>query len=556
MELLRSAVPTLPEFAALSVVIKPEVYSDLSLPMAEPLMMAAPSSSIPGHLALSGLRELHSHITSTLGRTEESGILSDSRVVSEAFRDDQKTLEDLQTFRPLGSYGLAVTYRFIRGDAALVSKLATLVLQAQKSSKTTTAAPIKADEDIFGVVLCVGISGLAVSAVTSLTQYQIGERLSSCKDVLQALPKSVEPSAVKTLLSTMLLHENDYRITNTRADAVNITTIPEIDETTEKARGLLGRRNKDDKKAAQATPDGVEKEQVVLPLQISTAEMARTLSENIKILSVAETDTILRKYNSTGLDRKANLDLTGTGQKSRFNRKRSSGRDPDLDHFDYKGPLKEAFVMPTSSQSYQQQQGPAIPLPKKDTGGKKSSSAPSRKGRGGQFAEEENSSQHQPGSFEPFGGKRTRSNKGRSRNEHFDDEEEGTVSSQMRLQVNIALNEDLSCSYRSSQLSSCTVEGVVQVQVKSSTKAAVPFFLLMRDPARHVESFVQNKKFADDVSDALLAEEDADRKFTVSVPKDDTYFPVVRYKCTDDLRPVPMVSRVLVFTWHHYSLLF
>jgi hypothetical protein len=63
----------------------------------------------------------------------------------------------------------------------------------------------------------------------------------------------------------------------------------------------------------------------------------------------------------------------------------------------------------------------------------------------------------------------------------------------------------------------------------------------MRDPARHVESFVQNKKFADDVSASLMAEEDADRKFTVSVPKDDSYFPVVRYKCTDELRPVPMV---------------
>jgi hypothetical protein len=33
-----------------------------------------------------------------------------------------------------------------------------------------------------------------------------------------------------------------------------------------------------------------------------------------------------------------------------------------------------------------------------------------------------------------------------------------------------------------------------------------------------------------------------DHKFTVSVPKADSYFPVMRYKCGNDLRPVPIVS--------------
>ena len=30
--------------------------------------------------------------------------------------------------------------------------------------------------------------------------------------------------------------------------------------------------------------------------------------------------------------------------------------------------------------------------------------------------------------------------------------------------------------------------------------------------------------------------------FTISVPKADDYFPVMRYKCSNDLRPVPIVS--------------
>lgn len=560
MELLRASTPTIPEFASISLVIRPEAYTDPSLPMVEPLMIASPLSSIPGSLSLNALKELHFFITSTLGRAEDSTVSAESRVVSEIFKDDHKGIDELQVFRPLGTYGVGLCYRFIRGDNALILKLAGALLSSQKSNPKA-AASLKPEEDLFGLLMCVGVTGLSVSSVSSMTQYQIGERLSACKDVLNAMSKPMDLSAVKTLMSTLLLHEDDYRITNARANALNFTSIPEIDETTEKQRGLLGRR-KD--AAAKAQPaEAIEKEEVVLPLGLMSAEIARTMSENMKVLSVAESDTILRKYANTGLDRKANLDLTGGGGKSRFNRKRSSGRDPDLDNFDYKGPLKEAIPSPqtilASPQAQQQQQQQQIPLPKKDAGsgkkggslsGPKGQQVAGRRGKGAQFSDEDSSQLAGGdggggGSFDPFGkggrpqeGRRTGSSGGR---QQFDDDD-GTVSSQSRLQVNIALNEDLSCSYRSSQLSSCTVEGVVQVQVKSSSKASVPFFLLMRDPARHVESFIQNKKFADDVSDALMADEDADRKFTVSVPKDDTYFPVVRYKCTDELRPVPMVG--------------
>jgi hypothetical protein len=63
----------------------------------------------------------------------------------------------------------------------------------------------------------------------------------------------------------------------------------------------------------------------------------------------------------------------------------------------------------------------------------------------------------------------------------------------------------------------------------------------------HIASMQENKKFADDISDSLVhTNEDADHKFTVSVPKSDSYFPVLRYKCIPDLRPVPIVSRLLV----------
>jgi hypothetical protein len=110
------------------------------------------------------------------------------------------------------------------------------------------------------------------------------------------------------------------------------------------------------------------------------------------------------------------------------------------------------------------------------------------------------------------------------------------VESGRRLLVNVALNEDLTCFYKLSKLSSCSVEGVVQVQVKTNLDEVPPFLLVLRDPSSHILSIQENKKFAFDVSRG------GEYMFKISVPKDDNYFPVMRYKCSDVLRPVPIVS--------------
>lgn len=113
-----------------------------------------------------------------------------------------------------------------------------------------------------------------------------------------------------------------------------------------------------------------------------------------------------------------------------------------------------------------------------------------------------------------------------------------------RIQVNVALNEDLTCSYKQSKISSCLIEGVVQVQVKSDCKEETPFVLLMRDPSRHIRMIQENRRYASDKTEQLSDshEEDAgvDFKFEISVPKAENYFPVMRYKCSPELRPVPI----------------
>ena len=86
----------------------------------------------------------------------------------------------------------------------------------------------------------------------------------------------------------------------------------------------------------------------------------------------------------------------------------------------------------------------------------------------------------------------------------------------------------------------------LQVQVKSTAPQGVPFFLLLRDPSKHIQSLQENKKFVDNMAETLAHDPDEDKpnhQFSVSVPKADNYFPVMRYKCGSELRPVPIVSK-------------
>lgn len=80
-----------------------------------------------------------------------------------------------------------------------------------------------------------------------------------------------------------------------------------------------------------------------------------------------------------------------------------------------------------------------------------------------------------------------------------------------------------------------------QVQVSCDARNGVPFYLNVRDPARHIRIVQENKRFSD-ASIVTANDVGIDHKYTVSVPSVDDYFPVLRYKCSSELRPVPIVS--------------
>jgi len=117
----------------------------------------------------------------------------------------------------------------------------------------------------------------------------------------------------------------------------------------------------------------------------------------------------------------------------------------------------------------------------------------------------------------------------------------------VHLDVALALNEDLTCEYKKSKLSTLSVEGTLQVRVKITQQgeyspqpqAPIPFFLVFQDHFSHIKSLQENKKFVEHLTPEEGVEE---REFIycVSVPREEEFYPIVRYKCCSALRPVPI----------------
>jgi hypothetical protein len=114
------------------------------------------------------------------------------------------------------------------------------------------------------------------------------------------------------------------------------------------------------------------------------------------------------------------------------------------------------------------------------------------------------------------------------------------VPGSRKLFTMLALNEDFTCSYRNSKMQSFSVDGTVQVQLKSESTAFVPFSVLVRDSMGHIEKLEENTELVNDISKELTKNEDWEYKFIVTLPKPDVYFPILKYKCTTKVSPIPL----------------
>jgi len=106
----------------------------------------------------------------------------------------------------------------------------------------------------------------------------------------------------------------------------------------------------------------------------------------------------------------------------------------------------------------------------------------------------------------------------------------------------MALNEDLTCAYQGSKLISSDIDGIVQLQLKSESTAFVPFTIHMFDKDDHIESVEENVEYANDLSHERLKSIDVGwkHKYSVTMPKADKYYPILKYKCSKNIVAVPL----------------
>jgi hypothetical protein len=413
----------------------------------------------------------------------------------------------------------------------------------------------------------------------------------------------MDPAAARSLLTTLLLTEDEYRLTNTMANAAQRIILSQEDEG---GGGLLGTAKRRNVENNILMGDDDEN-----PLHVNSADQARIVVERLAVLSVCEADTLFRKFEGRNKDsasekggkkklRKATKDadldgfdfrgetrstpntISSTASFSSRTSATAISSDASVSlrsttsnssNLALKGPKKDTSRL---TQRPKQQSVPALSKPNKDFGGRRSSLTDMNSGGkprnqagrkplssaiassstplqsdGVSLASTGKSSTagFDPFQEKPFMGQDAAQGNGNGGSFAVGNQRDGAST---KVLVNIALNEDLTCFYKLSKMSSCSVEGVVQVQVKSNVDQGVPFFLLIRDPSNHIQSIQENKKFAESMADSLSSEPPSkrpDHMFTVSVPKADNYFPVMRYKCGNELRPVPIVSICLWF-WH------
>lgn len=517
MQLLNAPGVSAAQFVSISLLLKPTAASSNDvghatsrawIDMVEPMVVLSPIATVSQTQSLESLKEMHAYLTDFIkvALSPRSG----NSVAADFLREDEMSFNDnlVQVFRPLRCAGMGLYYRLLRpgNDNSTLTKFYSMVISSSRNSTTSTKHdPLSG---LYGVIICVGITGAPYGHRSSSIHYTMAQRTN---DVLIFLASSriADATSAKALLYTYLLSDDECRKTDDMVKSPSLLIVPEPnDSETGGGRNLLspmgimspiadiGRKTRRASmqvmRGGAAVDAGGAPAEIGFPLSLDpkTADASRLLTERLRVLSVSENDSKLRKYEMSGSDRKANLDLTA-GAKSRFRRtRRGETREADFDNFDYKGPLKDfvkktstpvAKVIPALAPAPETSNKLTLKSSKKDTTTKRSAASANRRSSAqssARLADDESSQQASRtetysggNSFDPFADGQAMRAKNNNRH-NFDDEQShlseyhdtSSVTSQpTRIAVNLALNEDLTCAYKMSQLTSCCVEGFLQV---------------------------------------------------------------------------------------------
>jgi len=126
--------------------------------------------------------------------------------------------------------------------------------------------------------------------------FTLSQRIRDCLRIL-ARTGGKDIDAAKTLMTALLLTEDDDRTTNAMADGLRRTL---LDDDT-KMRTKTRKRNAKAKKGKNAKVDHDDDFDTVT----NSADKARIMVERLQVLSVVETDTIFKKFEGKEKDEKS-----------------------------------------------------------------------------------------------------------------------------------------------------------------------------------------------------------------------------------------------------------
>jgi hypothetical protein len=121
------------------------------------------------------------------------------------------------------------------------------------------------------------------------------------------------------------------------------------------------------------------------------------------------------------------------------------------------------------------------------------------------------------------------------------------------IHIVASFQEDITClcdSLSDSQYS-VSVEGVVTTHFAAplDNKSLTPFYLALKDPNNHLDNVSHLSEFSNEIiNESNLMQPEKERLFRVTIPPalvgDPTQ--IIKYTCTRNLRPIPLVSILLV----------
>jgi hypothetical protein len=257
-------------------------------------------------------------------------------VAEQLLLDDTTVLggEPVHVFRPQNGHGIGLHYAIIQ-EKSIVQKCAAVVLD---SSKMTSV------ESVVGVILCVGVSGSPSSSALAMTR-----RMRDCLRLIEGLESFADIGecqvCIKSALSTMVLTDDEDKKTNAMVDLESVAFMSDMegDASNEKVKSVVSpivavRKTKKTQGRRRSALKGDSMETSDRDIRFvvsasSSADIARIIAERVAVLSVAESESQLRKYEATGVQRRSSINFSLGKPKVRV-RRRKSRNEADLQDFD------------------------------------------------------------------------------------------------------------------------------------------------------------------------------------------------------------------------------